>query len=175
MELSSASVQPPPPTPQLHICTPCPQVPTTKSLHARLAAQLPSTTPALKQPAPPHHQRRSDNHEAPGAPGGGRWSGPNDRGSSCGALGLATGQATGRAAGGATHLLEREDDVVLVLVEHDDGHVHVAELADASAPSGQPAAGLDKQKGGGAGGPPGARPGARLTTAGTCRTGSPAG
>jgi hypothetical protein len=70
----------------------------------------------------------------PRAPGGGSRSGPNDMGRSCFFKSVRERDKERRIQG-RTDLLESHDNVVLVLVEHDDGRVHFGELADAvSAP-----------------------------------------
>ncbi len=122
--------------------------------------------------------------------GGGRSLGPNDEGSSCMTLSANArssprGRSTRERKGAeecVPYLLDGEDEVLVLLVKHDDGHLHAAKLADArgwawsattqhaaiSPPcswGSEPRATVSRSEG----------RRKKLTTAGTCRTGSPAG
>ena len=71
--------------------------------------------------------------------GGGRSLGPNDEGSSCMTLSANArssprGRSTRERKGAeecVPYLLDGEDEVLVLLVKHDDGHLHAAKLADA--------------------------------------------
>lgn len=156
-----------------------------------------ATTPPPMQSAtttPPPIQRANKDsielHSYSALSGGGRSLGPNDEGSSCMTLSANArssprGRSTRERKGAeecVPYLLDGEDEVLVLLVKHDDGHLHAAKLADArgwawsattqhaaiSPPcswGSEPRATVSRSEG----------RRKKLTTAGTCRTGSPAG